>query len=1419
MAGRKQTAPFASRIVGVDAGAVSVSVAEITPAGELVDGAYAFHGGRIEPTAQRLLDLLEVDSETVLAATDSAPRRVSASFRCDGRIAVIAAARVFFEGFGALLTVGGERFGIVYFDEEGGFRGFRANTSCAAGTGSFLDQQARRLNLPGPEALAQLAAENTGPVPKIASRCAVFAKTDLVHAQQEGYSLAQICEGLCAGMAKNIVDALSIDPQHIRRPVIFAGGVAKNRAVVAHLEKALGVPVRVHESAHLFGAIGAAVRFAELAGQVPGAREGPLGPPAAAPPASADTAYFPPLALQLSDYPDFSDHVCTCFSEPPASEQNPVEVDLFRPVKADESLEVMIGIDVGSTSTKAVISGKDGTVFSGFYTRTAGRPVQAARAVFAAADSLLSASGAAVKVSGAAVTGAGRKFVGAVVGADLIVDEITAHARAAIALHPAVDTIIEIGGQDAKFTTVKDGRVTFSRMNHVCAAGTGSFIEEQAQRLGCSLADYASRAEGRRAPATSDRCTVFMERDINHYLAEGFDADELLASVLHSVRENYLTKVASEGAIGKTVVFQGATAKNRALVAAFEQRLGLPIHVSKYCHLAGALGAALLLAGELPRRTGFRGFSLHKMEIPVRSEVCDLCPNHCKLTVADLEGEPVAFGFLCGRDYRTRKRVAADRSGYDLLRERKRAFAFRPKTDPAGAPVVGLPAGLHLFEDLSLWKKFFDEIGFVTVTTEEDSDSLATGKRASEAEFCAPTTAFLGQVRQLCRQSDVVFAPFYFDHRDREKDRRRQLCYYTQYAPALARGAVEEADRSRVLTPLLYYLYSPFHTKIALYRCLKQAFGRRIRYRDVAAAYDRALAFHQDACAALAEQYRQKRPGGDDIHVVLLGRPYTVLHEAMNKKIPALFGRQGISAFFQDMIGPGALSPRVGAALAEAFHWHYAARLLAAAEAVAKIPGAYPVLITSFKCAPDSFAAEYFKELMEAFDKPYLVLQLDEHDSRVGYETRIEAAVRSFRNHFATNPGKKSPAPVFFSPAPRSALIRKTVLLPHWDGFSLRLIAAALRREGIDARVLEEARSNISRSLRRNTGQCLPLNIITQNVVDTVRRHHLDPAGTLLWLPHSTIACNIRLYPLHISHLLREYGGGFERVDVYAGQVSFSEVSPRLPIRIYLAYMLGGLLRKAGCRIRPYEKTAGDTDSALEAAMSSLEDAFAGGRGRDEAVAESVRRLSSVKTRRGSGRRPQVAVFGDLYARDNEVFNQDLVRFIERNGGEVVTTPYSEYVRMIAGQYMRKWFVEGNYLDAISSKAVMTAAAVMERRVYRPFESLLGEALPHYGDPPGEILSRFGVRAEHTGESMDNLLKVHYLTRLYPGLSLFVQASPAFCCPSLVTEAMARRIEQVTGIPVASITYDGTGGSKNKALIPYLQYPRRRCEPKAAREA
>ncbi|MCJ7629074.1 MAG: hypothetical protein MUO50_11895, partial [Longimicrobiales bacterium] len=168
------------------------------------------------------------------------------------------------------------------------------------------------------------------------------------------------------------------------------------------------------------------------------------------------------------------------------------------------------------------------------------------------------------------------------------------------------------------------------------------------------------------------------------------------------------------------------------------------------------------------------------------------------------------------------------------------------------------------------------------------------------------------------------------------------------------------------------------------------------------------------------------------------------------------------------------------------------------------------------------------------------------------------------------------------------------------------------------------------------------------------------------------------------------------------------------------------------------------------------------------------------------------------------------VRFIEAYGGEVITTPYTSYVKMVVRPYYWKWFLEGKYMSLLSTGALMTAVVHLEKKYFRIFERILGEPEPAYDASPQAILSEFNVRVEHTGEAMDNLLKVFYITKHHPDVALFVQASPAFCCPSLVTEAMAREIEEKTGVPMVSVTYDGTGGAKNEVILPYLEYPRAR---------
>ena len=453
---------------------------------------------------------------------------------------------------------------------------------------------------------------------------------------------------------------------------VFAGGVSLNAAVRGHLEQILGVTLEAGEESPVFCAIGAALCLRDRIGEL---HEEPFEAceDLLAPLETKKEYFYPPLPTE-EDNPSGNAEHRHGFDAGRFSRLHPVEVDLYRDAAHQAELPVRLGIDVGSTSTKAILIDEAAEPVAGFYTSTRGSPITAVQALCEAIEDLASRWKTGFHFLGAATTGAGRKLIGSIVRADLVVDEITAHARAAYSLDPEIDTIIEIGGQDAKFTTMRGGMVTFSHMNTVCAAGTGSFIEEQAARLGCALADYEQKVRGARAPLSSDRCAVFMERDINNFLSEGFSTEEILAAALYSVRDNYLSKVARGAVIGKKVAFQGATARNSALVAAFRQGLGVPVFVSRYCHLTGALGAALILAEKRVPSSTFVGLSALRDDIPVRSETCALCRNHCRLRIARVGGEEAAYGFLCGRDYDVARFVDRNRSGFDLFKERKKAF-------------------------------------------------------------------------------------------------------------------------------------------------------------------------------------------------------------------------------------------------------------------------------------------------------------------------------------------------------------------------------------------------------------------------------------------------------------------------------------------------------------------------------------------------------------------------------------------------------------------------------------------------------------------------------------------------------------------------------------------------------------------------
>lgn len=460
---------------------------------------------------------------------------------------------------------------------------FATNGHCAGGTGSFFEDQMSRLGL-SIEDYSELVEQATS-VPRLSGRCAVFAKTDIIHRQQEGVRTPDILLGLCYAMIKNykatIVRDLLVD-----KPVAFCGGVTKNRGVIRAIKEVFGLQedeLIVPAYASFAGAVGAALH--------------------------ASGSFTSEQLFLAADHMKESHH--GSLSALPASSENTLSDPAC--TQFPVSGKCALGIDIGSTSTDLVIIGEHNELVDYQYLRTVGNPEAAVRKGLA---SIKERFGELV-FQAVGVTGSGRERMGRMLGADAIRDEITAQAAGAAHCVPEVNTVFEIGGQDSKYIQIEDGRVVDFQMNKICAAGTGSFVEEQAARMGIPINEFGPLALTAKNPASlGERCTVFIETAIAAASAEGIAQNEIAAGLCYAIVKNYLHKVVGTKPVGNHIVLQGGVAYNPGIVAAFRAFYGERLIVNPYFSISGAFGVALLAKeANVGKKSSFAGYEFSRKTI------------------------------------------------------------------------------------------------------------------------------------------------------------------------------------------------------------------------------------------------------------------------------------------------------------------------------------------------------------------------------------------------------------------------------------------------------------------------------------------------------------------------------------------------------------------------------------------------------------------------------------------------------------------------------------------------------------------------------------------------------------------------------------------------------------------------------------
>jgi len=888
---------------------------------------------------------------------------------------------------------------------------YATNGDCAAGTGSFIDQQAGRL---------RIAVEEVGPVAietartaQIAGRCSVFAKSDMIHAQQKGYTPAEVLRGLCEAVARNYRMAV-VRSHPVVPPVAFVGGLAANAAVARAVRDVFELPddafvVPAHH-AHL-PAIGAAAAAGAGAAET----------------AKPRRAYS--LARHVGRLRTASDARRGGFpsAEPLSMHRVVCLRDQVAPAPAAEAglgftaqpVDAYLGIDVGSVSTNLALTDADGNVIKEIYTRTQGRPIEV---VGAALKDIADAAGGRVTIRGVGTTGSGRELIGELVGADTINDEITAHKTGATFIGQKMlagrvpDTIFEIGGQDSKFISLQDGVVVDFTMNEACAAGTGSFLEERAEELDIAIInEFAELALSSAAPIRlGERCTVFMERDVNDYLQRGASKADLVAGLAYSVVLNYINRVVRGRHIGECIFFQGGTAYNDAVAAAFAAVLGKEIIVPPHNGVIGAIGAALLAREQMRRGGGhpdgqyvatrgggdrpasrFRGYDLGKVHYGLREFTCQGCSNRCIIQEFDVEGEKTYWGDKCSDRYRKRRKSIVAPVIEDLfaLRERLLADEASLPAAPASAPTVGIPRAMFALDTLPFWRTFWRRCGFnVAVSDPTNRRIAAAGARYAVAEPCFPVIVAHGHLAELIDAGvDWLFVPNMISAETRWTSQESFVCPWGQTLPfVLRRAPAFEPHLERFLTPRVTFRMG--HAAVGKeLRGLGRRLGiaRRTLNAALSAAYDAQERFRQallDAGRRATDALDRAGAAG----IVITGRPYNVHDAGVSLSVPRkLRDHYGVNCIPIDCLDTDAVDIRD---LHDNMYWEYGRRIIAAARIVAGRANLHIIHITNFKCGPDSFIKHFIRV---AGGKPFLSLQFDGHSNDAGMMTRCEAYLDS----------------------------------------------------------------------------------------------------------------------------------------------------------------------------------------------------------------------------------------------------------------------------------------------------------------------------------------------------------------------------------------------------------------------------------------
>ena len=984
---------------GIDAGSVSLNCVVINQAGKIIyESPYKRHLGKVEEEVLQLIHELyrKIGRKKIkaIAFTGNHGRKISQRVRGFYEfetISQVLGSLSIKPDVKTIISMGGQETALFQINHEDGaweLDYFNTNGPCASGTGSFIDQQAHRLATSIYDKKVDISQDRTDKIltdfiklglrsqrpANVACRCTVFTKSDMIHLQNKGEKLDDIIYGLHVGNARNYMSTI-VSNRVVEEPILFVGGLSMNELQVRAFKSYFpGLIVPEHNTS--IGALGVALQALEsgienaldLDGFMVTGEENSFGLPLA-----------PKLELKQTAFP----------------EDNQVRKKFF-----GKKVPVYLGIDVGSTTTKYALITEQREIIHKSYVHTQGKPVEVTQKLLRIIRDEMADR---IEIIGTATTGSGRNVVGDFLNVDLIIDEITAHARGAVEIDETIDTIFEIGGQDSKYIYIANTYPLDFDMNKVCAAGTGSFLHELANKYGINIVNQFQEIalSSDRPIKLTERCTVFMESDLVSYHQKGVPKTDLIAGLCYAIVHNYLNRVVGERKIGRRVMFLGGPSLNKGVVAAFENVLGRALVVPRHREVLGAFGAAISVQEKITRETRtrsiFRGLdSAIDDRMNYKEKICRAdpnCHNQCKLKIYDFDGRKSIWGGECGRYELASTRGCKKENFFQLREEIWQAnmagvcekLKEEPLMEVDGRPTVGMQRSLYTLHTGILWAHFFDRLDFRLVLTPATNTSIsALGIEAMTAETCYPVKVSHGHVRTLVGKTRYLFLPTIIDVPTPEESESGFYCPLVQSNYYMLQMALD-LDRDAILHPIMHLKHDPATLALVLSEQLPSKIGlARSRIRE---ALEYGLEKQNSFIRELYERGHRimHAHNPENPLVVVTGRPYNLYDERLNLRLGHNMAKIGMNALPMDFIDVSS----VDLSDFPSMYWGLGAQILRTAKFIKDRPNYFGLHITNFSCGADSFIEHFYKYIME--DKPYLILELDEHSAVAGVMTRLEA--------------------------------------------------------------------------------------------------------------------------------------------------------------------------------------------------------------------------------------------------------------------------------------------------------------------------------------------------------------------------------------------------------------------------------------------